>query len=64
MVEAARYFTGQFNVRSLVFAHGHIGRFVDEDVGRLQQRVAQKAIGCQIAIFQLFHLVFVGGHAL
>jgi hypothetical protein len=64
VVEAARHLARQLHVRGLVLAHRHEGGLVDQDVGRLQQRVAQEAVGRQVAVAELFDLVLVGGHAL
>ena len=64
MVEAPRRLAGELHVAGLVFAHGHVIGLVDQDVGRLQQWVAQKTVGAQVFVFELFLLVFVGGHAL
>ena len=47
----------------LVFAHWNIVGFVDQDIRRLQQRVAQEAVGAEVFVFEFFLLVFVGGHA-
>jgi hypothetical protein len=43
---------------------GTYGRLVDQDVGRLQQRVAEEAVGREVAVLELLHLVLVGRHAL
>ena len=48
----------------LVLAHRHVLGLVDQDVGRLQQRVAQESVGGQILVFELFLLVLVGGYTL
>ena len=64
VVEAARDLARQLDVRRLVLAHRHVGRLVDQDVGRLQQRVAEEAVGREVAVLELVHLVLVGRHAL
>jgi hypothetical protein len=64
VVEAARHFTREFDVRRLVLAHRHVVGLVDQDVGGLQQRVAQEAVGGQVAVLELVDLVLVGRHAL
>ena len=48
----------------LVLADRHVARPVDQDVGRLQQRVAEEAVGREVAVLQLLDLVLVGRHAL
>ena len=63
MVEPACGFARQFDVAGLVFADRHVFGLVDQDVGRLQQRVAQEAVGGQVFVLEFFLLVFVGGHA-
>ena len=40
VVEAACDFTGDFDVRHLVFAHRHLIGAVDQNVSALQQRIA------------------------
>ncbi len=62
MIEAPRHLARQFQVRHLILADRHQGRLVGQDVGALQQRVAQKAVGGQILVPQLFLLILVGGH--
>ena len=44
----------------LILAHRHLVGAVDQDVGTHQQRVAQKPVGGQILVGQLFLLVLVG----
>ena len=62
MIEATGDFTRQFDMRHLVFANRYMARVVDKDVGRLQQRVTEEAIGRQVLVRQLFLLVLIGGH--
>ena len=62
VVEAAGDLAGQFHVRDLILPHRHAGGLVDEDVRALQQRIAQKAVGGEILLLELFLLVLVGGH--
>jgi hypothetical protein len=64
MVEAARQLTRKLDVRHLILAHRHLVGAVDQDVGRLQQRIAEKTVGRQILVLQLFLLILVGRHAL
>jgi hypothetical protein len=62
IVEAARHFTRHLDVRRLVLADRHVGGLVNQDVGRLQQRVAEQAVGRRFAV--LLELVLVAGDAL
>jgi hypothetical protein len=62
VVEAAGDFARKLDVRHLVLAHRHLVGAVDQDVGRLQQRVAEETVGGQILVFQFFLLVLVGRH--
>ena len=61
-------FARQLDVRSLIFAHRHqqilIRRAVEDDVGGLQQRIAEESVGAEVAAFEVFDLLFVGGDAL
>jgi hypothetical protein len=40
-----------------------VASLVDQDVGRLQQGIAQEAVGREIPVPELFHLVLVRRHA-
>src|SRR6266702_2106055 len=60
MVEAAGYFTGDFQVRQLVLSDRYAGGLVENDVGRHQHRVAEKAEGGQILGFQVVLHLLVG----
>ena len=60
VVEAPRHFPGQLHMGHLVGAHRHLAGPVDQDVRRLQQRVAEKAVGAQVFLAQFFLLVLVG----
>jgi hypothetical protein len=64
VIEAPRDLAGEFDVRHLVLANRHPGGAIHQDVGRLQQRIAQEPVGGEIAVGELFLLVLVGGHAL
>jgi hypothetical protein len=50
VIEAARDLARELDVRHLVLAHRHLVGAVDQDVGRLQQRIAEKAVGRQILV--------------
>ena len=64
VVEAAHDLARQLDVRRLVLAHRHGVGLVDDDVGRLQQRVAQEAVGREVLLGELLLLLLVGRHAL
>ena len=63
-IEAARDLARDLDVRDLVLADGHVHRPVQQDVGALQQRVAEEAVGREVLLLQLLLLVLVGRHAL
>ena len=50
-------------MEELVLAHGHLVGLVDDDVGGLQQGVAQEAVAAQIR-HGVLQLLLVGGHPL
>src|SRR5437762_930884 len=64
VVEAPRGFAAELHVRHLVLAHRHVGGAVHQDVGALQQRVAEEAVGPEILLLQLLLLILVTGYAL
>ncbi len=64
VVEAARDLAGDLHVRDLVLADRHEHRPVQQDVGALQQRIAEKAVGGEIPLLELLLLVLVGRDAL
>ena len=64
MIEAAREFAHQLEVRYLILADRHHVGAIDQDVGALHHRVAEKAVSRQIPVGELFLLVLVGRHAL
>jgi len=64
MVEAARDLAREFDVRNLVFADRYLSRLVNQDVGALQQGIAEKAVSRQILARQLLLLVLVGRNTL
>ena len=51
-------------MRDLVGADGDEVGLVDQDVGGLEERIAEEAVGVQVLLGELGLLVFVGGHAL
>ena len=59
VVETPRKFPRQFKMRELVLAHRDEIRLVQENVGCLQNRVSQKAVGGEIFFFDLFLLLLV-----
>ena len=64
MVETARGLACQLDVRDLVLADRHVRRAIDEDVGALQQRIAEKAVGGEVLLLELLELILVGRDAL
>ncbi len=64
VVEAPGDLTGQLHMRHLIGTHRHEVRFIEQDVRRLQQRVAEEAVGVQVLLGQLRLLILEGGHAL
>ena len=50
VVEAPHHLARQLDVRGLVLAHRHRVRPVDHDVGALQQRVAEEAVGREVRL--------------
>ena len=64
VIEAARDFARDLDVRRLVFADRHEAGLVDQDVGRLQKRVAEEAVGREVAVLEFFDLILVARHAL
>src|SRR6185369_1670829 len=63
-VEAARNLASQFNVGNLIFAHGNEVAFVNQDIRRLQNRIAEKSVSAQVFFRNVFTLLFVSGNAL
>ncbi len=51
-------------MRNLILAHRHKLRLVDQDVCRLQQRIAKKPVGAQILCREIFLLLLVRRYAL
>ena len=54
----------ELEVRHLILADRHEVRVVDDDVGGLQQRIAEEAEVRQILVGELLDLLLVGRHAL
>ena len=52
VVEAARDLARDLDVRRLVDADRHVRGLVDQDVGRLQERIAEEAVGREVAVLQ------------
>ena len=50
MIKTPRNFTSEFHMWNLVGSHWHIARLINQDVSALQHRVAEKPIGCQVAV--------------
>ena len=63
-VEAASDLASEFDVGDLVLADGNEVGLVEEDVGGLEERVAEKPVGVEVFLAELLLLVFVGGDAL
>ena len=61
-VEAPHHLAIELEVRDLVVPHRHVVRLVDDDVGALQQRIAEKAEGRQVLLGELRDLLLVGRH--
>jgi hypothetical protein len=64
VVEAPGDLAGHLDMRHLVLAHRHLAGLVDEDVGALQQRIAEEAVGGEILLLELFLLILVARHPL
>ena len=63
-VEAAGDLAGELDVGDLVGADGDEVGLVEEDVGGLEERVAEEAVGGEVLFAELLLLVLVGGDAL
>ena len=55
---------GEFHMRNLIGADRHIARAVNQNIGRLQQRVAEKPVGGQISVVEFELLIFIARHTL
>ncbi len=63
-VEAAGDLAGDFDVGGLILADGDEGGLVGEDIGGLEEGIAEEAVGGKIFLFELLLLILVGGNAL
>jgi len=63
-VETTGYLTGQLDVGDLIVAYRDEVRLVEEDVGGLEERVAEEAVGVQVLLAELLLLIFVGRNTL
>ena len=64
VVETSRHFPGQLEVRQLILPYRNEIRFVQEDVGGLEDWIAQKAVGAEILFLDLLLFFLVGRIAL
>ena len=62
VVKTTGDFTSQLNVGDLICTHRYLAGTVSQNIGRLQQRVAEEPIGAQVFFTQFFLLVFIGRH--
>ena len=63
-VEAAGDLAGELDVGNLVGADGDEVRLVEQDVGGLEEGVAEEAVGGEVLFAELLLLILVGGDAL
>jgi hypothetical protein len=64
VIEAPRDLARDLDVRHLILAHRHVLGPVKQDVGRLQERIAEKSVSGEILLGELCLLVLVRGNAL
>ena len=64
MVEATRDLARQLDVHHLVLANRHQAGPINQDVSRLQERIAEETVGREILFLQSFLLILVGRHPL
>ena len=64
MIEAARHVAGQFDMRQLVGPDRHQSGAVQQNVRRLQQRIAKKAVGVEVLVLQVLLQFLVRWHPL
>src|SRR3954469_17996350 len=62
VVKAANDLATQFEVSDLVFSNGDELGVIDDDVRRLQQRIAEETQRREILLGELLHLLLVGRH--
>ena len=53
MIEAARHVAGEFDMRQLVGPDRHQSGAVQQNVRRLQQWIAKKAVGVEVLVLQV-----------
>jgi len=53
MIETARDFTRQFNMRHLIHAYRHTVGAVDQNISRLQQRITEEVVCAKNLFAQL-----------
>ena len=63
MIELAGYLACEFNMCNLVCADRDELRLVEQDVGGLEERITEEAVGSQILLAQLLLLILVAGDA-
>ena len=63
-VEAAGDLAGELDVSDLILSNGNEVGLIEEDVGGLEERIAEEAVGVEVLLAELLLLVFVGGDAL
>ena len=64
VVEPPSKLSRQLQMGQLILSHGNKIGLVQEDVGGLQDGVAEKAVGCEIFLFDLFLFFLIGRVAL
>ena len=64
MVKATRDLARQLDVHHLVLAYRHQAGPINQNVSRLQQRIAEEAVGREVLFLQSFLLILVGRHPL
>ena len=64
VIETTSHLAHELDMRNLVFTDRNEFRAIDEHIGGLQQRIAEKTVGRQVLVLELFDLVLVSRHAL
>ena len=64
VVEAPRDLPHEFDVGHLVGTHGDLAGAIDQDIGGLQDGIAEEAVGRQVPVVQLLLLLLVGRYPL